>query len=78
MYKFLKILILGAALTTPVVIHAQERKYEDRSHHDSHTWDKDEDARYRDYLKERHKKYREFNRMSKRDQDAYWNWRHSH
>jgi ribulose kinase len=77
MYKFLNILMLGAALTAPVAI-AQERHYEDKAHHDSHTWNSDEDQRYRSYLREHHKKYREFNRMNRKDQDNYWNWRHSH
>jgi Ni/Co efflux regulator RcnB len=88
MYKFLNILMLGAALSAPVAVHAQERnaqerhaqerQYEDKVHHDSHTWNSDEDERYRNYLREHHKKYRDFNRMNRRDQDNYWNWRHSH
>ena len=78
MNKFLSIFMLGAALTAPIAMNAQERVYEDKGHHDSHSWNNEENERYRNYLKEHHKKYREFNRMSRRDQDAYWNWRHSH
>jgi ribulose kinase len=82
MYKLLNILMLGAALTAPAALaqehHSQERQYEDKSHHDSHTWNSDEDQQYRNYLREHHRKYREFSRMSRKDQEAYWNWRHSH
>ncbi|HWD00625.1 MAG TPA: hypothetical protein VG456_27905 [Candidatus Sulfopaludibacter sp.] len=78
MYKFLSILVLGGALSAPVVLQAQERTYEDKAHHDSHTWNSDEDAHYRTYLKEHHKKYREFSRANQRDQNDYWKWRHEH
>jgi len=33
---------------------------------------------YRRYLAERHREYREFRRLDRREQDEYWEWRHRH
>jgi hypothetical protein len=82
MYKYAKVLLLGAVLASPVAImaqeHAQVRIYVDKTHHDKHEWNHDEDERYRNYLLEHHRDYRAFERMNRRDQDAYWKWRHDH
>ena len=48
----------------------------DREHHDYHRWDRAEDARYRAYLAERHRRYVAFRRASRQRQIAYWRWRH--
>lgn len=56
----------------------QSRRYEDRAHNDSHEWNATEDQKYRQYLLEHHKKYRDFDRAKQRDQDKYWDWRHNH
>jgi hypothetical protein len=48
----------------------------DRSHHDYHHWDRVEDARYRAYLAERHRRYVAYQRASRQRQIAYWRWRH--
>src|SRR5215510_4871301 len=55
-----------------------ERHYYDSDHHDYHKWSADEDRRYRNYVTARHGKYRDFSRLSKEDQRAYWQWRHNH
>jgi len=55
----------------------QQRIY-DRSHHDYHQWNDDEDRAYRQYLSEHHREYRDFERESPKEQNQYWNWRHSH
>lgn len=52
--------------------------YRDDRHKDTHEWNGDEDKQYRVYLQEHHRKYRDFNRLAKKDQDAYWDWRHQH
>jgi hypothetical protein len=49
----------------------------DRTHHDYHRWDRAEDARYRSYLAERHRRYVAFQRASRERQIAYWRWRHT-
>jgi hypothetical protein len=54
------------------------QRYYDREHRDYHNWDDREDQSYRRWLDERHESYREFNRLKRRDQNAYWNWRHNH
>ena len=57
---------------------AQEHRVYDSVHKDYHTWNGDEDRRYRTYLDEHHEKYRNFSRLSKKRQREYWQWRHDH
>ena len=76
-------MILASALAAPMVVMAQDRPpankvYQDQSHKDSHEWNNEEDQRYRAYLQEHDKKYRDFNKLSAKDQAAYWEWRHQH
>jgi len=80
-YKILSVLLLTAALGGPVVrsaFAADVKVYVDTKHHDKHEWNADEDHRYREYLEEHHRKYIEFEKLNRRDQDAYWTWRHKH
>lgn len=55
----------------------QVRVY-DRAHRDYHNWDDNEDRTYRIYLGQQHRDYREYNRLHRRQQNQYWNWRHQH
>jgi len=50
----------------------------DRAYKDYHNWDDNEDRSYRQYLGERHQEYRPFAVAKRRQQTAYWNWRHRH
>jgi uncharacterized protein YecT (DUF1311 family) len=52
------------------------KRYYDKSHKDYHTWDGNEDRQYQRYRTERHEN-RGFGQLSKKQQGAYWNWRHS-
>ena len=57
------------------------RRYDrvrDRHHGDYHAWNDGEDRAYRHYLAERRREYRDFFRLSGREQRAYWSWRHGH
>jgi len=83
--SYFKTILLGTALIVPAAISAQDRdhdshsqRYEDRSHHDSHDWNNGEDQAYRRYLQEHHKKYHDFAKAKRKEQDDYWKWRHSH
>jgi Ni/Co efflux regulator RcnB len=60
--------------------HAKKQRIYDRDHKDYHNWNQDEDRNYRQWYTESHrdKEYREYNRLNKKDQNAYWNWRHQH
>jgi hypothetical protein len=85
MTRLLTNALLGIALLVPVAapiaLRAQDehsRTYEDKDHRDRHEWNQGEDRAYRNWLKENHRNYQEFNRLNERDQAAYWNWRHSH
>jgi hypothetical protein len=82
--KFWNAVLLATALTAPAGLIAQEHRdspakvYQDKKHSDTHEWNSDEDQRYRTYLKENHRKYRDFNKLKEKDQNAYWDWRHQH
>jgi ribulose kinase len=83
-----KMILLSAAMVVPVAASAQDRdqsahdqqsrRYEDKAHKDSHDWNANEDRAYRRYLQEHRKKYNDFGKSKKKEQDNYWNWRHSH
>ena len=91
MFRFINVLLLGASLTISVAAIAQDRddrkenheqqqskRYYDKSSKDYHAWNQDEDRRYHDYLKEKHLKDRDFDKLKDRDRDAYFKWSHEH
>lgn len=85
MHRYIQLALLGAALTVPAAVRAQDRSdngqarhYEDKAHHDRHEWNEAEERAYRHYLEEHHRKYRDFDKANRREQEEYWNWRHSH
>jgi hypothetical protein len=83
MRRFLNAALLSAALVAPlavvpIALRADDRVYHDKDHNDDHHWDNHENRAYRMYIKENHRKYRDFNRLKAEDQAAYWNWRHEH
>lgn len=88
MRNYMNLIVLGVSLVLPVAVIAQERdsrqnnqeshRYEDKAHKDFHEWNNAEDQAYRRYLEEHHKKYHEFAKASKKEQNDYWKWRHSH
>lgn len=77
-------LLLGAALIAPLSIVSTARAedhhgvYRDEEHHDQHEWNNREDRAYRIWLKEHHRKYKDFGKMRADDQRDYWAWRHNH
>jgi hypothetical protein len=89
--KYVASLFLSAALMAPLGAFAmagpqddherheeQVRRVYDPYHKDYHNWDRAEDDVYRHWLEGRHVAYVDFEHLKKRDQQAYWNWRHSH
>ena len=48
----------------------------DPYHHDYHRWDRAEQARYREYLRERHRSYVAYRNQREAERRAYWHWRH--
>ncbi len=51
---------------------------EDRTHGDSHKWDKDEDSAYRRWEAERQKEHQDYAKRQENERSDYWNWRHTH
>lgn len=83
MKRSLNIALAGFILTaglslTPLVSFAQSHNYHDKKHNDDHEWNDHENQAYKIYLKDHHRKEVEFDKMNARDQQNYWNWRHTH
>jgi hypothetical protein len=73
-------LVLGAAMIAPVLTSgcSAHTRYYDEYHTDYHTWNSGEVGAYRVWIGERHYEYRDYNRLSREQQQEYWNWRHEH
>jgi hypothetical protein len=78
--------LVGSALM-PAAASAQDRDHDwrhddhrvyDRSHRDYHNWNGDEDRMYREYLETHHRHYLAYSHMNRKQQQAYWHWRHDH
>jgi len=92
MSRFWLYMFLGAALSIPAAYSPmplraddehdrrteKDQRYRDAKHNDEHEWNSREDRAYREWVKENHRKYQDFNRINERDQEQYWNWRHDH
>jgi Ni/Co efflux regulator RcnB len=87
--RYLSSLLLMAVLTAPLALQAQDRddrhdrdrdnqRVYDRDHKDYHQWNADEDRSYREWYEDTHhgKKFRDYSHLKRKDQDAYWKWRH--
>jgi hypothetical protein len=83
--------VFAAPLTTPMRAddkhdrddqNRQERdrdgRYYDSYRRDYHAWSPQEDRAYGRYLEERHKEYRAYDRLNKKEQRDYWKCRNSH
>jgi len=86
MSRFWNTALLSAALMVPIamaprVMRAEEqaaRTYHDKQHNDDHQWNGNEDQAYRAYVKDTHRKYRDFDKIKENDRQQYWGWRHDH
>ena len=73
-----------AALAAPVGLGASplqdrdDHRVYDREHKDYHDWDEHENSLYLQWEKAKHRTHREFNKLSRKMQNEYWDWRHSH
>ena len=85
-HRYVASLFLAAAIAGPMSIMAvpspqgatvQVRVY-DRNHKDYHNWDDHENQAWGVYLTNNHRNHVEYAKARRGDQDAYWNWRHSH
>jgi hypothetical protein len=86
MRKLIGTFLFGAMLVLPLTVQADDhdkrddhsQRYYDSSHKDYHQWNDQEQREYDRYLSEHHRKHEDFNRLSKRQQQNYWKWRHDH
>jgi hypothetical protein len=82
--RYIASIAFAAALASPLAILAipqdasvQVRIY-DKDHKDYHNWDDKENRAWQRFLEEKHRKDHEFSKAEKKEQQEYWNWRHSH
>jgi hypothetical protein len=84
--RYLASFILAGAMFAPVAAVAapiaqdaavQVRVY-DEKHKDYHVWDDHENAAWVRFQQEKHWKEHEWAKATKREQQQYWEWRHSH
>jgi hypothetical protein len=83
MPRFYNAFLIAAAVivpvaVTPAVLRAEDHVYHDKAHNEDHHWDDREDHAYRMWVKENHRKYKDFAKLKAEDQQSYWNWRHDH
>lgn len=75
-------LSMGTAALHAQEHHPDERNAETRTYTDSqhvrHEWNSNEDSAWKRYRDEHHIKQDEFAKISRKQQNAYWKWRHEH
>jgi len=84
-YRYIALVLLTAALATPVAMMAvpvpQEAKVQvrvyDKSHKDYHNWDDNEDRAYAQFRRSHPTFSVTFGKTSSKQQSTYWNWRHA-
>jgi len=83
MSRFLTSMALGLITLAPMastVVGADShpRTYHDKARNEDHEWNSQEDKAYRIWLKENHRKYRDFAKLKEEERQTYWGWRHDH
>ena len=53
-------------------------RYYDRGHADYHVWGDNESVFYNQWIVESHRDRKDFGKLRRGDQQAYWRWRHDH
>jgi len=87
--RYVGFVFLAGALAAPAALVTSARPQDDEhhdkdknrvfdsEHKDYHKWDKNEDHMYRQYLGDQHMDYRDYEKLDRDQQSAYWNWRHT-
>ncbi len=88
MKRLLATLLFAGLSVSPALLTAQDQDHHDQDHHakvyydrvhkDKHEWNDGEAASWDRYRQDNHVKIAVFDKASKRQQQAYWNWRHDH
>jgi hypothetical protein len=85
-HRYVASLFLTAALAVPASVMAapvpqeagvQVRVY-DRDHKDYHYWNEHESHAWGVFLTDNHRHAHEYSKANRKEQEQYWNWRHSH
>ena len=88
MRSFITSFLFGTILLLPVAqASAQDhddhrddhsQRYYDSGHKDYHQWNDSQQEQFNRYLDEHHRRHHDFDHASKREQQDFWNWQHSH
>ena len=84
--RYMAALSLAAVMAAPMSMMAVPRPVDgtvqvrvyDRNHKDYHNWDDRENHAWGVYLTNNHRPQHEYAKSNRREQERYWNWRHSH
>jgi hypothetical protein len=74
----LLVAFLAPLILTPSALRADDRRYHDAEHNDDHNWNSHENRAYRMWVKENHRRYRNFETLKEEERQSYWGWRHEH
>ena len=77
MRQYIGTLLIGLTLAGSASACVGRVRVYDEPRRDYHRWDGGEERFYRVYLSERRRPYIEFKRLNQREQEEYWEWRHS-
>jgi hypothetical protein len=79
---FLGAILISGLAAVPVPMGAQDhgnpKQYYDKEHKDKHVWNDNEASAWNKYRDEHHVKQADFDHVSHKQQQDYWNWRHDH
>ncbi len=67
-----------AAIAAPHAQDAVQVRVYDEKHKDYHNWDTHEDAAWVRFQDEKKWKHHDWAKANKKEQQQYWEWRHSH
>ncbi len=70
MKRTISTILLSAFLLSPVSLFGDD--------HNQHVWNDQESTYWHQYLREHHKKDKDWQKASERDKRNYWKWRDAH
>ncbi|HVV47868.1 MAG TPA: hypothetical protein VHC72_21800 [Bryobacteraceae bacterium] len=76
--QFLGSVAFAAVTLLSVSSCAVRARYYDTRYSDYHRWNRAEVGPYNHWEAERHRSHRDYRRLSPREQQEYWEWRHDH
>jgi hypothetical protein len=70
--------LLAIALTAPLAMAQDNKRYYDKAHKDYHEWNDNEAKSYAKFREEKHIPNHDFSKAKPVERTQYWSWRHDH